>query len=660
MMDSQLSTLSKIFTERLFRIPDYQRGYAWTEPQLNDFWNDLKQIEGSSNHYTGVITLEAAADTMSSSWDDDSWIIQSKSYEPFYVVDGQQRLTTSIILIEAIIEIVGDEGTLNYSTIPEIRKKYVFDSKDSGISRSYIFGYDKDNPSYEFLKTKIFQEYSFTSKSEETVYTNNLDNAKSFFLSMLKGYEISEIEDIFRKVTQHLLFNIFTISEEVDVCVAFETMNNRGKPLSYLELLKNRLIYLSLKMGEPDYERKKLRTAINDCWKEIYHSLGRNKDRPLIDDLFLNAHYLLYFSTPSEPNDDEQESKRSAYAYRERYLARDQAYHKKILEELFIQARVGPSVEESNRLKLNDVYVYVRSLQESVKHWFYIFNPLGATPSGSAGLWLDRLDRMNGRSHLTLALAVLLKVEKDDERTKIFKALEKYLFVCGLGDSPYVYYSGMGGLEFIEESVLLYHGKISPSQLVSKISERTKVIVESKRFINDARNNFKSRGFYLWPSIRYFLFEYNLDMQERSKTDRAKINWSEFTERRHDYKTVEHIYPQNARSSYWIDRFSGLTPKQRDNLRNSLGNLLPLSQGKNSSLSNRPFPEKVEGKKDVIVGFRYGCYAENEVAKELEWNPSKILARGLKMLSFMEKRWGIDLGTEEDKAEMLGLEFVGK
>jgi uncharacterized protein with ParB-like and HNH nuclease domain len=41
-MDTQLLTLSKIFTERLFRIPDYQRGYAWTDKQLRDFWNDIQ------------------------------------------------------------------------------------------------------------------------------------------------------------------------------------------------------------------------------------------------------------------------------------------------------------------------------------------------------------------------------------------------------------------------------------------------------------------------------------------------------------------------------------------------------------------------------------------------------------------------------------------
>jgi len=85
-MDTQLLTLSKIFTERLFRIPDYQRGYAWTEKQLKDFWTDVQQLEAGRNHYTGVLTLESVSESIFGQWDDDSWIVAAKSYQPYFVV----------------------------------------------------------------------------------------------------------------------------------------------------------------------------------------------------------------------------------------------------------------------------------------------------------------------------------------------------------------------------------------------------------------------------------------------------------------------------------------------------------------------------------------------------------------------------------------------
>ncbi|PZO47712.1 MAG: hypothetical protein DCF15_18695, partial [Phormidesmis priestleyi] len=319
-MDTQLQSLSKIFTERLFRIPDYQRGYAWEEKQLRDFWNDINQLEAGKNHYTGVLTLEAVPEDLYRKWEDDLWIIEAKNFQPFYIVDGQQRLTTSIVLIQTILEQVNSEDKLNYTSHLDIQKKFIFDSKDDGISRSYIFGYEQDNPSYEYLKTHIFGEYSTTAGDlKETTYTQNLRHAKLFFRGELEALNHNELGRIYKKVTQQLLFNIFTIAEEVDVCVAFETMNNRGKPLSYLELLKNRLIYLFLKFQEPDSEKRALRRTINDCWKAIYHNLGRNKNNPLDDDQFLAAHYLLYFSSLTRDRNEFEKYRRNVRLYRSEY-----------------------------------------------------------------------------------------------------------------------------------------------------------------------------------------------------------------------------------------------------------------------------------------------------------------------------------------------------
>lgn len=101
-MHTELYSLSKIFTENLFRIPDYQRGYSWTTRQLKDFWADLVLLEPGRDHYTGVLTLEDVAEKEYKNWEDDLWIIQSKRYRPFFVVDGQQRLTSIFRPIQTI------------------------------------------------------------------------------------------------------------------------------------------------------------------------------------------------------------------------------------------------------------------------------------------------------------------------------------------------------------------------------------------------------------------------------------------------------------------------------------------------------------------------------------------------------------------------------
>lgn len=300
-MESNLLPVAKLFIQNLFRIPDYQRGYAWTTKHIKDFWSDVVQLEEKMNHYTGVLTLEVAPEESYKRWEEDLWIIKSKNFAPYYIVDGQQRLTTIVILLQVITEKLREEEKLNYDTKAEIQKQYIFLSKDIGISRSYIFGYEKDNPSNEFLKTRIYLEKSdIHGINEETIYTRNLLKAKEFFSEKINELSIVEIEKVFKKITQNFLFNIYTISNDIDVFVAFETMNNRGKPLSHLELLKNRLIYLSTKFQVDDPQKNQLRNIVNECWKTLYHYLGKNQARPIDDNQFLLAHFLIFFLRSSE------------------------------------------------------------------------------------------------------------------------------------------------------------------------------------------------------------------------------------------------------------------------------------------------------------------------------------------------------------------------
>jgi uncharacterized protein with ParB-like and HNH nuclease domain len=84
---SRTFNLKELFNENLFIIPDYQRGYSWEGEQLQDIMKDIGNIAGQNNkHYTGTIVAS-----------------ESKSRPGHYeIVDGQQRLTTLVILLNEI------------------------------------------------------------------------------------------------------------------------------------------------------------------------------------------------------------------------------------------------------------------------------------------------------------------------------------------------------------------------------------------------------------------------------------------------------------------------------------------------------------------------------------------------------------------------------
>ena len=220
------------------------------------------------------------------------------------MIDGQQRITTCVILINEIINLAekNDIEEINLSETSEIKKQFLSETAGkTSIQRCYKFGYEKDNPSFDYFRYSIIGAEG-APELEETFYTRNLARAKEFFAEKLqqefKENGFAAIEELFRKLTVDFRFNIHQIDNEIDVFVAFETMNNRGKKLSNLELLKNRLIYLSTLFNTKevdDDEKQALRRDINEAWKEVYGQLGRKKNHSLNDDEYLSAHWILFF-----------------------------------------------------------------------------------------------------------------------------------------------------------------------------------------------------------------------------------------------------------------------------------------------------------------------------------------------------------------------------
>jgi hypothetical protein len=284
------------------------------------------------------------------------------------------------------------------------------------------------------LKTKIFLEQSDShSTAEETIYTYNLWVAKEFFKQKLSDFSIPELEKFYTRVTQHLLFNIYTISEDIDVFVAFETMDNRGKPLSHLELLKNRLIFLSTKFKVEVEEKTKLRITINESWKTVYHFLGKNKERSLDDDHFLVTHFFLRFGPDLIAGDDDEEGELvGTWKYR-----RDDYYKEYLLNEIFTVKRLNQPEEASkNSLSVRELYEYARHIKKVVEVFYHVFNPSDFSCTDKERVALERLRRLGLDRSLTLVVAVYLKQIRAAKRADFLELLEEVEFVDQI--SPYI------------------------------------------------------------------------------------------------------------------------------------------------------------------------------------------------------------------------------
>ena len=619
-------------------------------------------MDNKKNHYVGVLTLEPVKEIDYRKWVDDLWIIDAKRYMPYYIVDGQQRLTTSIILIYVICQIMQEKNIdkLNYTTYDEISRKFVFEYQDKNKNRTYMYSYEYDNPSYAYLISQVYDEKVISSLSEnETIYTNNLGEAKKFFYEKLINMDVSELEDVYSKITQHFLFNMYIITDDIDVYVTFETMNNRGKPLSNLELLKNRLIYVSTLFRVNEADKNRLRRDINECWKKIYHILGKSKERVLLDDEFLVTHFMLYFAKAIEDLEKER--------YKRRHVVFGEWQSNYLLNDYFVVQKIF-----DNSLSIEECFDYIESLSECIDFWGDIMNPLSSKYVDEIKEYIDKINFFSENrrryfrsgymvdfSYLNVFLLACFKYCNNNSKTLLsfLKVLEKYLFTVEFFDGDAIKEYDIKLLNLSETVIKLNKGELVITGVIDKLKKLYEALINSTELNKRTVLYYCKNGFYQTNWIRYFLCEYEFSLKKKSKTNIEKLNRWEIYER--GYGSIEHIYPVNSHCIYWINLFKDYNSKQKNALKNSLGNFVAISSEKNGKLGNKPFPEKKTNKQNP-VGYKYGTYAEIEISEYEDWDSEAILNRGLKLVAFLNERWGIKVGNgkKEDKIKFLGLEFL--
>lgn len=641
MSNSKLLSLTEIFNEKFFRIPDFQRGYSWQDKQLEDFWEDLCNLSNDRLHYTGLLTVEPMPETNIA--DEDKWLC-TKGLKAYYLIDGQQRLTTSIILINEILGRIDDHEGINFAPKQSWINKFLYNSYGDHY-KSYVFGYEKDNPSDEFFKTKILNQESSTSDKvpEQTLYTSNLQNAKEFFSIKLECLDNEKLSSLFQKLTSKFKFNFYEIDSDLDVFITFETMNNRGKALSNLELLKNRLIYLSTILSNNDQEKRLLRKDINETWKTIYEYLGKNKDKPLDDDDFLKNHWIMYF----------QYNRREA-----------DSYAKFLLNEHFTVRKIA-----SSELNFDHIKKYIDSLNTSIKSWFFLFNPSYSQYSEETKEWIEKINRLGMGAFPPLLMASLNK-DLEPQIAQLLQLVERFVFLVfrvthRQSNIKNSYFYKLANDYF--ENNTTYEGvvkgirnSIDGKNQDNEGNTHYIGLFNLNYFLTHISENYdKGDGFYDWSGLRYFLFEYELYLQNIAKGN-YKVEWSDFSKRKKE-DTIEHIYPQTPKDSCWDKDFNNYGKTEKKFLLNSLGNLLLLSRSKNSELQNFCFDYKVKHKNTSgnEVGYFNGSYSEIDVSLNKEWTSKEIYDRGLKMLRFLEDRWEINIEEWDiSPQKLLGLDFI--
>lgn len=648
-MGNQLISLSKLFNQNIFRIPDYQRGYAWTKKEYVEFWNDIIGMSNDHPYYMGVLTIDKIPKKVlnDSTWNNNKWLTHGLGYNAFYIVDGQQRLTSLIILLSIIIKKVENSGKsgINFLNIENIKNKYIAVFKDKTSYYTELFNYDSENSSSLFFTKNVLGLKIFDNDSiKMNKYNQNLLDARDYFTSKLNLLSNDEIESLFTKITTKVVFNQYQISHDIDVFITFETMNNRGKNLSTLELLKNRLIYLSTLFKDDAQKQINMRSEVNNCWKKMYDFLGKNPHQMLPDDDFLKAHTSIYFYKEKQK-------------YKKNNLKNGNIFIENMDREFLLNYYFTAKNIKRNKITYQDITKYIMSLNDCIKNWYIINIPqdIGVNKNQDVQIrnYFMKITSLSRKSRSfnmfmiknqwpIITLLYFSKVNDTKLRLSFLRHLEKYIFVSSMMIYPYGDYD-------VDK---IYNKMISSDDIEdfpNKLKSINDKIIKSdsfKRSIDYISKESSKKGLYIESQYCGFPLQYILDEYLVSLNDKAKqpLNFGELKKLYLGSTTVEHIYPQKVKGTHWNNNFKEYTQSNKDKIKNSLGNLIAMDSLKNEKIGNKDFKLKVH---NGNTGYKYGFVDEKNVSSNEKWTYKEIKDRGKQIFYFINEKWNLKIPRDK-------------
>src|ERR1017187_9743246 len=212
MIDPRYDTLQVLFADRVFRIPPYQRFYSWQAKQREDLFSDLVKLASrpdDQHHFMATIVCHRTGEVMP---------IVTAQYRLYDVVDGQQRLTTLILLLKCI-ELELPTGTDDRKDLGRILVK-----RDGNLILL------QTNNVNSHIFNRFLREGTKPSAAEiQTQSDRNLVSAiKSCEKFVQKWTTTRDTQSLMRLVLHRLGFVVYDTEDTRVVYTLFEVLNSRG------------------------------------------------------------------------------------------------------------------------------------------------------------------------------------------------------------------------------------------------------------------------------------------------------------------------------------------------------------------------------------------------------------------------------------------------
>ncbi|WP_336024529.1 DUF262 domain-containing protein [Halobellus salinisoli] len=610
MASSDSQTFSDFVTgDKQFEVPLYQRNYSWEKDHVEDLWDDLVEaVEMDRDHYIGTFLL------MDDDRADDS---------AHKIIDGQQRLTTLTILLFELQERLDELG--KETEARKIRGEYIARYGDQKLT---LAGDDKT-----FFKRTIMENVlDDNRKGQKPNALSDVETASPSQGRLLKTKELIRVWlregvpessshedyvdfciDLYHKI-QSLPLLEYTVSSRSEAARIFQTVNDRGKSLTDLEITKSYLMH-RVSLLENEDEADSSIESIQDSFNEIYDSIENISSGPS-EDRVQRYHFIMW--------DDEWGT------------GWDQRHYQNHLEHLKEDFRAVGSVEEILRYvqelermfgKLDELYNYTerddldnKCIETRLSNLFIAgrlanFYPLlmvaydQYTREEVSEMTEDKFCELLEKVETFIVRTYIIEQKSADTgRTRVYPLARK------------LHYNAK---ETVPNSISPLH----PDGVIERLKKRINDYCSDSRLEStlgesDVYRYYGSRK----SELRLLLYTYESYLEDDEEDIQFYVE--DVVNNRDDRFSIEHVWPQTPKEGF--DEETKELVKQHTH---RLGNLALMTPEDNAVKGNDPFEDKKKDFTRSKIRMLEAIFAMDE------WGVNQIEKREQGMIRVIKERW---------------------
>ena len=250
-------TLAKLLAGRLFEIPEYQRAYSWTSRERNDLFDDIERVFSKGlqdSHFMATVVCLRR----------NKVCLGTDEYDQLDVVDGQQRLTTLIILLNSIKLLLAPKESQQKRVFLELKELLVKVESDNLLLLQT--NHDTSHHFADFLRDGTTAPPPSGKTIADRELLRAIEDCQNFVNKWIADKR--NLVDLYACIKNRLSFILHEISDEKLVYTVFEVLNSRGMEVSWLDRLKSMLMGKAFELK--DVNRDRLISDLHTIWRDIY------------------------------------------------------------------------------------------------------------------------------------------------------------------------------------------------------------------------------------------------------------------------------------------------------------------------------------------------------------------------------------------------------